>query len=396
VRSGERIQVAMVHGPATPDHDGVSDYVAHLLPALARVGVEAVPVPVRPEPSTAWMSATAAVARVVRQLRPDLVHVQFAPAAYRFSVAPGLLPLLLPRRTRLVTTVHEYGWWAAPGWVPNLLWRPLELTRWWDRETGRLVPASVVVVATDPGHAAQLRRRTGKRPVEVPIAPNVDGRSETRRARLAARREVRKRYGLAPEAPVVVFFGFVHPVKGLRYLIEALPALRRTRPRLHLLVVGGLTSQALPEPAAEALHRELAALAERHGVAEAVTFTGHLPAEAASEALHAADAAVLPFTAGVTSKSGALLSTLAHELPTAVTVPDEPDDRLRDGETVAVIPARRDPAAITRTLDRVLTDVCLRERLIEGGRRLAARHSWPLVAAAHRAVYERVLGPGDE
>jgi hypothetical protein len=40
-----------------------------------------------------------------------------------------------------------------------------------------------------------------------------------------------------------------------------------------------------------------------------------------SALLHAADAAVLPFTAGVTGKSGALLAALGHGVPTAVTVP---------------------------------------------------------------------------
>jgi glycosyltransferase involved in cell wall biosynthesis len=107
--------------------------------------------------------------------------------------------------------------------------------------------------------------------------------------------------------------------------------------------------------------------------------------------MHACEAAVLPFTTGVTTKSGAVLTTLTHGLPTAVTVADVPDPHLRDGQTVAVIPARRDAAAVARTLERLLGDAALRRRLTDGGRRLAARHSWHRVAAAHRALYDGVL-----
>lgn len=383
---GDGLRVAMVHGPGRPDRDGVSDYVARLTRALVEVEVSVTPVPVRRDRRSGWTAATVRAARVLRRLRPDLVHVQFAPSAYRFSAAPGLLPALIPGDVPLVTTVHEYGWWAAPGWVPPPVWRPLERARWWDRETGRLVPASAAVVTTNSTHANELRRRIGAEPVQVPIAPNV----EPLRAP-PPRPEVRRRFGVPPDAPLLVFFGFVHPVKGLPYLIEALPALRARRPDLRLLVVGGFTSQALPAAQARAYRRQLRDHARHHGVAEAVDFTGHLPAADVSAVLAAADAAVLPFTHGVTTRSGALLATLAHGLPTAATIADDPDEALRDGETVTVIPARRDVEAVALTVDRLLDDAALRARLAAGGRRLVADRTWPRVAAAHRELYRRVL-----
>jgi glycosyltransferase involved in cell wall biosynthesis len=376
----------MVHGPGPPREDGVADYVAHLLEALAAAGTNAVSVPVRPPAPGRWAAATVAAARTVRQLRPDLVHVQFAPSAYRFSALPGLLPLLAGGPP-LVTTVHEYGWWAAPGWVPGPVWRPVEALRLWDRETGRLVPASRAVVVTNPAHAALVRRRGGARPVEIPLAANVADAG----APAGGRERVRRRLGLPDSAFLLVFFGFVHPVKGVRYVLEALPALRADRPDLHLVVAGGFTSQALPEAEASAFRAELAELAGRCGAGEAVTMTGYLPDAEVSALLHAADAAVLPFTAGVTGKSGALLAALGHGVPTAVTVPDDPDPDLRDGETVAVIPARRDAEAVAGTLRRLVSDRALRARLSRGGRALVADRSWPRIAAAHGALYRQVL-----
>ncbi|MBO4208569.1 glycosyltransferase family 4 protein [Micromonospora echinofusca] len=389
----EPIRVAMLHGPGRPEHDGVSDYVARLIDALGGVDVDAVGVPVRPTGPPVpgrWWRATGRAARQVRRLRPDLVHVQFAPSAYRFSGAPGLLPFRLPGAVPLVTTVHEYGWWAVPRWLPDPVWSVLERSRRWDRETGRLVPASAAVVATNPEHGRAVRQRLGVPVTRVPIAPNVD----VRHTGPDSRQRTRADLGLPPEAPVLVFFGFVHPVKGVRQLIEALPALRAGHGDLRLLVVGGFTSQALPPSEARAFHAELAGLTRRHAVEGVVHFTGHLPAERVSAALHAADVAVLPFTAGVTTKSGALLTMLAHGLPTAVTEPDGGDPELRDNGAVALIPARRDPAAIVRTVDRLLHDPGLRARLAERGHRFARERSWPQVAASHRRIYEQVLGRG--
>ena len=471
-----QLRVAMVHGAADPTRDGVADYLYRLIGALSGVQVEVTPVavtprtrPGKPWEAADWWRAAWRAGTAIRRLRPDLVHVQFAPSAYRFTGAAGLLPLVIGRDLPLVTTLHEYG---RPG---GLDW--WERLTGWDRDSGRLIRASNAIVVTNGAHATDVLSATGRTPVLVPIAPNVadhagDGfvirpaRERTRAGPSPAERSpgeasrgerspgerspgevevagspgterrtgndgpngalhpsgqkangatirvsvsaagdpggatpdghlvedaVRARLGVPPHARLLAFFGFVHPVKGLRYLLSALPELRRRHPDLHLVVIGGFTSQALPRAQAEDFQAELAALAARQGVAHAVTFTGYLPPATVSAALHICEAAVLPFTEGVTTKSGALLTALTHRLPTAITVPDHPDPDLIDADTVAVIPARRDVAALTTTVDRLLADTDLRRRLSAGGQRLAARRNWSTVAEAHRALYDDLL-----
>ena len=195
------------------------------------------------------------------------------------------------------------------------------------------------------------------------------------------------------DAQVVAFFGFVHPVKGLRYLIEALARLRGAgRDRLHLLILGGFTSLALPEHEARAFREELTAWTQTCGVARHVTITGHLPAAEVSAALHAADLAAFPFTAGATTKSGALLSAFAHGLPTLLTAADPPDPGPGRRRLPPWSPPRvRDALVLVDGLARLLDDEPLRRKVAAGGAALMAGRSWEEIAATHRAVYTEVL-----
>lgn len=362
----------MVQGRADPERDGVADYTRLLTAALAEVGVEVVPV---------RFDGLLATARRVRAAAPDVVHVQFAPSAFRFSARPGLLPDLVG--APVVTTLHEYGWWAAPAWVPDRGWRVVERSGWFDRETGRLAPRSAAVLTTNAGHTAALRRRLGREAVLVPLAPNVADHGPVDRD------AVRTRLGVPPDAQVVTFFGFVHPVKGVRYLVDAAAALRAAGRPVHVLVLGGFTSLALPEAEATAFRAELEAhVVDRGGH---VTITGHLPADGISAALRASDVACFPFTAGATTKSGAVLSAFAHGLPTVVTAADPADPELVDGATVVVAPRVRDGDALVDALARLLDDDALRKEVAAGGAALGAGRTWPRIACAHRDLYSEVV-----
>ncbi|MFC5137488.1 glycosyltransferase family 4 protein [Actinomycetospora rhizophila] len=375
------LRVALVHGRADPAHDGVADYTVHLAAALDRRGVDVVDVPVDPGPLGLLRAA-----RYLRASRADVAHVQFAPSAFGFSGAPGLLGDLAGMP--LVTTLHEYGWWSVAPKVPEGVWTFLERRRLADRETGRLVPRSAAVLTTNGDHAATLRQRCGVEAGRAPLLPNVEV-DPTAPDRAATRRAL----GVPADAELVVFFGFVHPVKGLRYLVDAVARLAGEHPALHLLVLGGFTSLALPADEAAAFRDELTAHVAAAGAQDRVTITGHRPAPEVSAALQAADVAAFPFTAGATLKSGALLAALDHGLPTLITrrsdAPADPD--LVDGETVVVAPEVRDVDVLEQGLRRLLDDDDLRGRVAAGGHALVRGHDWDALAASHVATYREVL-----
>jgi glycosyltransferase involved in cell wall biosynthesis len=389
-------RVLLVCGRLDPGRDGVGDYVVRLAASLREQGAEPrilhvggpVRVPGARRIGRSWGPASLLrAARLAR--RADVVHVQFAPSMYGFRIAIGALPLLIGR-TPLITTVHEYGSWRAERLIPVTAWRLLEALRLADRETGLLVPRSRAVVATNAPHADVVRRRFPRGPAvetvpigaNVAVAPGID--------RLAARGTVRDELGLAADAVLVAFFGFVHPVKGVRYLADAVAALAAAGREVHALVIGGFDSLALPGDEAVAFEAELREQIAAARAADRVHLTGFRGPEEVSRLLAAADVGVLPFTHGVTAKSGSLLTLLAHRLPTVVTAGEEGEPELTDGDRVVVVDRVRDGGALADGLRRVLDDEALAGRLGERGAAWAATRDWSAIAARHLELYAGV------
>lgn len=407
VRRAVTTRVAIICGAFRPTRDGIAAYTARLVRQLRGVGLAAAVLSTEDGYDTPgvevrrvarrWdLEGVQAVARAIGRLDPDVVHVQFAPSAYRFSAAIGLLPLLVDDRRPLVTTLHEYGWSSwRPGGIPEALLRPLwrvaERLGVLDRESLLLAVRSSALVVTNNEHALVLSRRFNRcAAVAIPIGPNVP-RVPVDSER--ARRQLRERLGAPREAQVIVFFGFVHPVKGLPYLFEALARLRSRHPDLHLVVAGGFQSLALPQPEAFRYEQELRGLLATLELTRAVSFTGYVSADEASAVLQGADIAVLPFNAGTTTKSGSLLAVLAHGLPTVATASEVPDLGLAHERNVLLVPPR-DPQALEAGIERLLADPDLARRLAAAGPRLAERHDWPTIATQHARLYDTVLGRG--
>jgi glycosyltransferase involved in cell wall biosynthesis len=185
-----------------------------------------------------------------------------------------------------------------------------------------------------------------------------------------------------------MFFGFLHPVKGLPRLIEAASYLPAAYPDLRVVLAGGCESHSVAGIEAVQLRATLESVARRHGVGANVVITGYLPEAQISRLLQAADVAVFPFDSGVTLKSSSLLAALSHDVPTIATWTNR-QDAFAD-EAVLWIPPR-DTGALVAAIAGVLEDASLAERMRRAGRALIAHHEWPHIAALHAQIYQGVL-----
>ena len=407
-------RVVVVAGTYRPERCGVAHYVQRLRSALDERGVSSLVLTTKEaardlgDPSVrgvvpGWRLAdlpalARAVVRTAGDTRADVIHIQHAAGTYGFKRAVFFLPLLLRAagcHMPLVTTVHEYAWWEwEPRFVPRCALEALKM--WgqrrglWDREDGFLLTGSDALLTTNaPIETAITARLPHLTPrlYHVPLVANVDVVPVEHGE---ARDGMRSRYGWSPDAEVIAFFGFLHPVKGIETLLEAFAKVLEGRPRARLLLIGGVESLALRWNEAAWYWDKLRTLVNELGLDGSVNMTGYVPGEEASRLLSGADVGVLPFNHGVTLKSGTLLALFAHGLPVIVTRSAEPEPELEDGR-LAWLVERRDARGLAAALSKLLTDAPERARLTEVGQAYTRNLSWPVIAERHAEVYETVL-----
>lgn len=404
--------IAIIAGTYKPEHCGVAHYTARLRYTLKKQDIESVVLTNHAAATEANDSSVRGVVKnwrfadlmslvqAVNSTNADILHIQHAAGTYGFEHAIFLLPLLLKATgysKPIVTTVHEYGWWE---WQPKYLppqfveWLKMwgQSRGWWEREDGFLLSLSDAIIITNSEAEKVIHQRLPQlkqRIFSIPIAANVD---LTPIEQSTARQKLRQICNWELNTIVIVFFGFLHPVKGLETLLNAFQKVLTTSPQARLLLVGGVESLALRAQGAKRYWDKLHALARELNLGNKVYFTGYLDAETASEYLTGADIGVLPFNHGLTMKSGSLLTLLAHGLPVIGTQHNIP---LPDGIRVKLVPPRN-VEALTDALCQLLKNPDQRSRIAEAGCAFVEQFSWSSIGRSHLKIYQQFLTNNSE
>jgi glycosyltransferase involved in cell wall biosynthesis len=169
-------------------------------------------------PGTATAHEIRTLARALRNLRPDVVHLHSSKAglAGRLAVRGSLATVFQP---------HAWSWDAVTG--------PLRIaTIGWERLGARWAHAVVCVSEGEraAGEAAGVRGR-------FVVIPNGVDLQWLQPADDAERRAARERLSLGPE-PLVVCVGRLSRQKGQDVLLDAWPSVRAAVPDARLVLVG--------------------------------------------------------------------------------------------------------------------------------------------------------------
>ena len=159
--------------------------------------------------------------------------------------------------------------------------------------------------------------------------------------------------------------------------VEALAELRRTHPRATLTMAGQ----------EKGLQGEVAALARRLGLGEAVRFPGFLDMAAKAREFAAHD--IYVNTNRVDNTPVSVLEAAACGLPIVATNVGGIPHLLRDGQTALLVPAG-DAAAMAEGVRRLLTEPGLAAALSANGRRLAESCAWAAVKVQWQALFDEV------
>jgi glycosyltransferase involved in cell wall biosynthesis len=180
---------------------------------------------------------------------------------------------------------------------------------------------------------------------------------------------------------VLLFFGRVHLKKGLDLLAEAFGRVRPGYPDLHLLVAG--KDDGAWRPFTERI--------ETLGLADRVTYLGHVGGERARQVWAAADAFILPsYSEGF---SMAVLEALACAMPCLITTACHfPELEIAQGALVVNPEAGELAQGLYELLERTDEE---RRQLGQNGRRLVeSQYTWDQQARRLASVYHWLAGGG--
>jgi glycosyltransferase involved in cell wall biosynthesis len=254
-------------------------------------------------------------ARRIVSDHPDLVALQWWTTFW--SLPYALLTRMLRRKGCRVTYI-----------IHNVL--PHEM-RAWDRWLARLAlsPAQAFVVHTT-AERERLQSLLPDRMVLVTPLPIFDVYSESQPAQAEARRML----GLPGERPILLFFGFVRPYKGLRVLLQALGLLRQQGLEPFLAIAG------------EFWHDKASYLEqiEQLGLGEQVRIEDrYIPNEELGLWLASVDVAIAPYLEGTTQSAVASL-LLGSGLPLILSEQVAQGVRQTDLQNLVVVPTGDAPA----------------------------------------------------
>jgi glycosyltransferase involved in cell wall biosynthesis len=281
------MKILLVTGSFPPMRCGVGDYTERLVNELAargdiEVGVLTSEAAARLEPPGRFQLFAIVqrwrfrelpkILALVKRWAPDIVHVQTPTQGYENSWVPRVLPLLCRLGGyRVVQSWHEYIGRLGPR---QLMWLLIQAP----------VSGGLVVVRPDYDEATRGLQRlalTGKIRRFIPNASVIPKIELSESERAAIRKEL-----AAPGMRILVYFGFMHPAKGVEQVFQVADPQRD-----HIVVIGEFRDT-------DAYHLHINSIVCSETWRGRTTLTGFLPVAQVARLIAAADAVVLPFTAG--------------------------------------------------------------------------------------------------
>jgi glycosyltransferase involved in cell wall biosynthesis len=180
--------------------------------------------------------------------------------------------------------------------------------------------------------------------------------------------------GIAPDTPLVLFFGYVRPYKGLGVLMEAIAEARHHIPELRLVVAGEFYED----------EKKYRGLMSELGITRAVDVHNRfLPDEEVATLFAACDVVVQPYLTA--TQSGVAQIAFHFERPMILTDVGGLAEIVQDGHAGLVVPPR-DPDALAEAIGRFF-DEHLSAELTEGVRARKADFSWDRLVDAVEELY---------
>jgi UDP-glucose:(heptosyl)LPS alpha-1,3-glucosyltransferase len=209
------------------------------------------------------------------------------------------------------------------------------------------------------------------------VHPGIDMSLYTRLDREQCRREIRSRYGIGADEPLILFVSMNFAIKGLDHLLRGLGRLRWRNPeqRFRLLAVGKGDEKGYKR------------LAHDLGIGDAVVFGGAVAREKLPEFYLAGD--IYAMLSRFDTFGMVVLEAMAAGLPVLISGRVGARDLVREGENGFVVEDPGDSDAVADRIETMLSRE-VRRKMGQAAGKTAMENSWEAAAGRVLDVYEEI------
>lgn len=190
--------------------------------------------------------------------------------------------------------------------------------------------------------------------------------------------EIRKSFGIYDDEIMVLSLQRLHKLKGVEYLITAIPGVIEKTPNVKFIIVGkGPEKEKLEE------------LVKKLDIGRNVIFTGFVPHGEKLSAAAACD--IFAFHSNYESFGIVLVEAMASGKPVISTDVGAIPEIVDDGKTGIIVPPR-DSKAFADAILKLVEDKNLRTKMgIEGRKKAEREYGWDKIVERYEGIYESLI-----
>lgn len=392
IKNNSRIRLLMISGSFPPIKDGVGDYCSCLCREMVGMGnldIDLMTSSQAVDPSIPGLTVHPVVnnwswaglpriLRTYRQVKPDIVHIQYPSIAYKRHLMPNLMPLFLrlAGAERIIITLHGFGLYTWLGKIRLSL--PAVFSH------GIIMVSQHIKMSAGKFWSGPWGFIKARLEEVVFTGSSIEPSSLVTAGRKI---ELKNKWGVRPGHLTISYFGFINDGKGFDDLLKSLRICLDQDLPCHLICLAEFT------PDRDAYHKIMKQLADSLKLEGRITFTGYLDQKEAAEGLASCDYTVLPFNYGASTKRSSLLAALACGCPVITTSDDSLPPFFENGRNIVLVPPR-DPLQLAEAMIHLGKDSALLQKIGAGAKTLTRYFSWDKIAEKHYQIYRKHLKRG--
>ena len=310
------------------------------------------------------ITAFISIFRILRRSKPDIVHTHTSKAGIL-----GRLTAWMARVPIIIHTPHGHVFYGHFGRSLSRIFLQME------RLLGKITHHHIALTPEECNDYLSLR-------VAQPnntsvIHSGVDLQRFSKGAK--QRTEKRKELGFSPHSLVVGYVGWLIPIKGVTYLVNAMAKIVEQHPKSLLVLVGKGDDKGEEEI-------KLKEQVERAGLADKVRFLGWRPD--VDEIMGCFDIFVLP---SLNEGMGrVLVEAMAAGLPIVASRVGGIPDLVKHGENGLLVPPA-DTSALEKAISALLQDGARRKRMGKAGKKMCGPYSAEAMVEQIDVLYTELL-----